>query len=199
MRKNPNIAAGFVICALLICASTTFADELLVKTYDVSKLADDRDTLIEAITCCVQPTSWDEVGGKASIAAFEATGRIVVRQTDAAHGQISAVFVALEKLRQVNASTMPGKPHPPQVVRRADRRGRDQLVVYDVLDLVRKEESDDYDWLIEHLDNIAPETWDVVGGRGTMAVIPMRGAMIINQTEDVQRLIREEFTRLRKQ
>lgn len=198
-----HIAAGafFIAYVLLVNTGLVAAEELLVRKYDVSKLApsdDDKEYLIEAITDCVQPTSWTVVGSKGSIFA-EPKDVLVVHQTAETQEEIGALLAALSKLRKVERRTLPGKSHPHFSIKPADAKSLQRLVVYDVLDLVRKVGGDDdYDSLIEEIARIAPSTWDTVGGPGTIGVIPSRGALIVSQTVAVHRSIGEMFAGSRK-
>ena len=95
---------------LLITTPEEAESILFAKVYDVSDLpayrneqgegVPDFDSLSNTITACIEPTSWDAVGGPGSIAPFDATGIkvLVVRQTWKIHEEIEAL---LEKLRKV--------------------------------------------------------------------------------------------------
>ena len=83
--------------------------DLVVCQDHEGQLWDDYDTLIEMITRTVFPSSWDEVGGPASIApANMGTAKaIVISQTDRAHDEIAEV---LAKIRAIAAKTPDAGP-----------------------------------------------------------------------------------------
>ena len=83
-----------------------------------------------------------------------------------------------------------------------------QTRVYPVADLVIVVESkraltawqmDDYDTLIETIEStIAPDTWDEVGGAGSIEPFPVSRALVISQTRDVHRQIGPLLETLRR-
>jgi hypothetical protein len=193
-------AIAFLSSTLLLSGSLP-AVELITKSFALRELAtdgDDRDFLVELIESCVLPETWDKVGGMGTITFAENQNTMSVRQTEAGVAEVSALLGALTMLRRVKPSTIPGKPLPPIAVRRGEPKSVQRLMVYDVLDLVRKGKGDDYDSLIEHLiAEVAPESWADVGGPGNVAVMPSRGSLIIRQTDHIHKLISKEFGRLR--
>lgn len=104
---------------VLLITSPEEAQELLVvKVYDVNDLIWSRDaygdeigSLIELITSSIDPATWDEVGGPASIQEFpSANGRaLVIGQTPQAHERISSLLAALRRIG--------GKSHASEVDR----------------------------------------------------------------------------------
>ena len=58
----------------------------------------DFDTLIELITSTVKPTTWDSVGGPASVAPFEHNLSIVVSQTQEVHAEIAKLLAELRRV-----------------------------------------------------------------------------------------------------
>ncbi len=62
------------------------------------QLVPDGDGLIALITSCIQPTTWDEVGGPGSIVPFQ--GKLVVSQTDQALRQIRSLIDRLHEAKR---------------------------------------------------------------------------------------------------
>ncbi|MGE0607401.1 MAG: hypothetical protein AB7O62_09930 [Pirellulales bacterium] len=176
-------------------------EELAAKTHDVAKVAAgaaEQESLIKAIVHCIQPASWEDVGGKATI-ALRAKGKIDVLQTAAAQQEIASLLAALGKLRAIKPGTKPGKPRAAAKVKPADPDKPMRVVVYDVYDLVHKQNFDDYESLIRELtENISPDTWDEVGGQGKISVFSHRGALIVSQTAEVHKSVGEKLAELRK-
>jgi serpin B len=93
---------------------TTFeeADSLLeTRIYDVADLVHhteskvkrpDFDSLIEAITTTLHPTSWDSVGGPGSIASFQAVGLevLIISQTLDVHEELANLLANLRAMRR---------------------------------------------------------------------------------------------------
>lgn len=69
----------------------------------------DFNDLIEAITCTIMPTTWDQVGGPASITGSEHSRGLAIAHTDEAHEQIAALLAALRTVRdrQIAAANSP--------------------------------------------------------------------------------------------
>ncbi len=96
---------------LLITTPEEAETMLRAKVYDVSDLPayrggqgegmPDYDSLIDTITACIEPSSWDEVGGSGSVAPFEAAGIqvLVVSQTRDSHEQVESLLDKLRKVR----------------------------------------------------------------------------------------------------
>jgi hypothetical protein len=60
------------------------------------KLTEDADAMYDLITTCIEPNSWDDVGGDGIIKP--AGGALVIRQTAAIHRQIAALFARMAEL-----------------------------------------------------------------------------------------------------
>lgn len=60
--------------------------------------------LTELITQTIQPDSWQEVGGPGMIQSNESTFSLVIRQTEAAHHEISKLLGHLRRLRDVQVT-----------------------------------------------------------------------------------------------
>ena len=129
---------------LLITTPEEAENMLRTKVYDVSDLPAYRDrqgegvpdfqSMMETTAGCVEPTSWDSVGGPGSIAPYDAPGIkvLVVSQTREAHEEVEAL---LEKLRKVRGKG-PGKekisklpPEPPPRDSRRDFRPPQEYAV----------------------------------------------------------------------
>lgn len=60
---------------------------------------EDYQSLIELITSCVAPTSWDEVGGPGSIQEFRHSHGLAFSQTAEVHEEVAALLGALRQVR----------------------------------------------------------------------------------------------------
>ena len=76
--------------------------------------------------------------------------------------------------------------------------------LYPVLDLVAPgsktdEEFDDYDTLIDTITTtVEPDSWDDVGGPGTIAEYPVVGALVISQTTEIHEQVEKLLASLRR-
>ena len=93
---------------LLITTPDKASNELVTKIYPVGDLATPRRTarggedfkpLIEAITATIAPTTWDPVGGPASIVPLAQARSLVVSQTDDVQQQIAELLAGLRQAR----------------------------------------------------------------------------------------------------
>ena len=64
----------------------------------------DFDSLMELVVSVVEPNSWDEVGGQASVRPFETTLSLVIRQTQQAHEEIQDLLAQLRRLQDLQVS-----------------------------------------------------------------------------------------------
>lgn len=64
----------------------------------------DFDSLMELVVSVVEPNSWDEVGGPASVRPFETTLSLVIRQTQQAHEEIQDLLAQLRRLQDLQVS-----------------------------------------------------------------------------------------------
>ncbi len=116
---------------LLITTLEEAENMLPAKVYDVSDFpayrneqgqgVPDYDSLVEMIAACIEPTSWDSVGGPGSIAPFHATGVrvLLIAQTREVHEEVDALLGKLRKVRGKELSTEDLNKLPP-----ADRLSR---------------------------------------------------------------------------
>lgn len=94
---------------VLITSKTEAENWLATKIYDVGDMVGDNASnadygnLVNLVTCCIAPTTWDEVGGPGSIQAFQGPGirSLVVSQTREAHEDIASLFADLRRLAKV--------------------------------------------------------------------------------------------------
>jgi hypothetical protein len=102
--------------SLLITTPSVASNELVTIIYPVGDLAAPRraghgrenfSQLIETIASTLAPTTWDEVGGPASIMALTRARSLVVSQTSDVHEQIDELLTALRQARDA-------QPAPPQ-------------------------------------------------------------------------------------
>ncbi|MES2793467.1 MAG: hypothetical protein V4719_27895 [Planctomycetota bacterium] len=64
----------------------------------------DFDSLMELVVSTVEPSSWVEVGGEASVKPFETTLSLVIRQTQQAHEEIQDLLAQLRRLQDLQVS-----------------------------------------------------------------------------------------------
>lgn len=64
----------------------------------------DFDSLVDLIVATVEPTSWDEVGGQATVKPFETTLSLVIRQTQQAHDEIQDLLAQLRRLQDLQVA-----------------------------------------------------------------------------------------------
>jgi general secretion pathway protein D len=64
----------------------------------------DFDSLVDLIVGTVEPTTWDEVGGHATVKPFETTLSLVIRQTQQAHDEIQDLLAQLRRLQDLQVS-----------------------------------------------------------------------------------------------
>ena len=64
----------------------------------------DFDSLMDLVVNTVEPGSWDEVGGPASVRPFETTLSLVIRQTQQAHEEIQDLLAQLRRLQDLQVS-----------------------------------------------------------------------------------------------
>ncbi len=108
---------------------TTFEEEdslLTTKVIDVADLVvckntkgelwDDYDSLIDAITTTILPTTWDQVGGPGSIvpANFGTAKAIVVSQTYTAHCRVAELLEGIRAIAKKNPDAGPPRRDPPK-------------------------------------------------------------------------------------
>ncbi len=108
--------------ALVIAPYEAAEENLSTLMYPVWDLVDEtprRDYfgLIELITRVVEPDSWSEVGGPASIAKFPQVGCLLVSQTDSVHDRIKELLARLRAIEtNRNASSKPADDDDTYVV-----------------------------------------------------------------------------------
>ncbi len=116
---------------LLITTPKEAETQLTTKVYPVADLVackdskgeswDDYDTLSDAITGTIQPTTWDQNGGPGSIsgASLGTAKVLIVSQTRPVHGQITDL---LQQIREIAAVT-PGAGPPRREKKEPECRG----------------------------------------------------------------------------
>ncbi|MDZ4819418.1 MAG: hypothetical protein SGJ20_10645 [Planctomycetota bacterium] len=93
---------------VFITSRTEMESRLDTRVYQLPD--EDVEELIEAIQSTIDPTTWDVVGGNASLVPFRKS--LVITQTDQAHRQIAGL---LEKLRPLyDQPPLPGPKKPKQ-------------------------------------------------------------------------------------
>jgi hypothetical protein len=93
---------------LLITTPDKASNELVTKIYPVGDLVTPRSgalggkdfkPLIEAIRSTLAPTTWDEVGGPASIVPLAQARSLIISHTDEVHDQVAHLLSGLRQAR----------------------------------------------------------------------------------------------------
>jgi hypothetical protein len=165
--------------------------------------AEAAEEIIVLIEDTIAPQSWIGVGGDCALEYFSRGRALVVTQTPEVHEQIADLLATLR--RHLKADQQDGSEEASSV----EPEARRPLVAagYDVtdvlathkLDLNRKTDqphvmpvaipSEELIALIR--DGVAPESWDVHGGRGTIHYNPELKTLFIEQTPEVHEAIQE--------
>ena len=91
----------------LVAVAGTTPDKAMREVHDY-------DTLIDTLTTTIEPDSWDEVGGPATIAEYPGAGALVISQTTEVHEQVEKVLAALRRVKQIQGipalATLPAAP-----------------------------------------------------------------------------------------
>ena len=97
---TPDSGCGYALVTKIYSVHdlVTFVDEEGVEVYDF-------DSLVEAITRTIEPTSWDEIGGPGSITAYQATGLDVlfISQDETIHREVELLLGTLRRVRHDEA------------------------------------------------------------------------------------------------
>lgn len=141
----------------------------------------DEDSLIDTILSTISPTSWDEVGGPASLQFFYPTLDLVVRTTDDIHAQIEDLLGRLRRLR----------PSPATLA--------DYLPAEKITDIPQPAMPPDLKSLADLIvGQVAPYEWDELGGPGSIREDPAREALVISALPQIHDEVRHLLTLLRR-
>jgi hypothetical protein len=177
-ESSPFAAAGGV--SATPAAANSRAAAALDPPWEES-YSHDSDTLVELITSTIAPQTWDLVGGPGSIAFFPYSLDLAFAQTREVHQQVAEL---LDRLRRL----------PPQVP--AATGGRPATIPPSRLEAAT---GPDFDTLIDVITTtVRAETWDDVGGPGSIAAEPTRMALVVSQTAEVQDELAQLLTMLRR-
>jgi tetratricopeptide (TPR) repeat protein len=141
----------------------------------------DRDTLVDLVTSTIAPQSWDSVGGPGCVDFFPATLDFVFAQTREVHEQVAELFERLRRLpvqASAKSGARPATVHP-QVVEDFSHADFDTLI-----DLITS--------------TLEPQSWDSVGGAGSIEAEPTRVALVVSQTPDVHQQLSRLLLLLRR-
>jgi hypothetical protein len=126
---------------VLLITTEQAAEEILdTRIYDVRDLVSDGvmpdtesdyESLMEVLNTTIAPTSWDEVGGPATMQEFDSNGihALIVLQTNQGHEGIAALLADLRSLRsplasptaRPTANRSQDKPSEPRSARKRQR------------------------------------------------------------------------------
>lgn len=89
--------------SLVIISIQDEEDYLVQVTYNVGDLrmalGNDIDTLRDVVYSCIDASTWDSVGGPASIELGQQAGALQIRQTFKNHRRIERLFDDLRRIR----------------------------------------------------------------------------------------------------
>lgn|GEM_PF-2173805 len=135
----------------------------------------DFDSAIDMITSSIEPQSWDEVGGRGSIQAWPYSRDVILAATEKTHEKIDHLF---DELRAARAKPDAARPE------------RSLACVPNLWDP---------DSLIEVLTRtVRPESWDHVGGRGSLQPVDASQALVISADPDTHREVSELLLQMRR-
>lgn len=131
---------------LLVTTPDEEANDPVVRVYDVRDLVPrveednvaqaDFDSLIEILTSCIEPSSWDDAGGPGAIGPYEADelGVLVVAQSWLVHRRIEEVLAALRSIRHAGPHEAAAVPGPPVIPawEKSIRKALDQQISLDI-------------------------------------------------------------------
>ena len=158
-----------------------FETSLSLVISQTQRFEPDVDSVVEQITSNVAPNSWDEVGGPGSLSFFEPTLDFVISTTGEVHAEIESLFDRLRGLSPVAGAKQGLQPA------RVQPRGPDDFLNIDTDSLVE---------LI--MSTVHPDSWDEVGGPGSIREDLPRLALIISMSEETHDLIAHLLTMLRR-
>ena len=139
------------------------------------------DQLIEVITSTVGTSTWDEVGGPATITAFSNTSSLAVSQTRAQHEEITRLLIGLRQARTPPPAAASASASTP------DKKTRHVGMITKVYQLDSKLDPKTVAMLVQ---GIEPESW----GKSTAVQIRTEGdqhQLIVRHSREVQRRIDE--------
>ncbi len=178
------------------------------RRYDVRSLRErsgDVDSLIDVITTGVLPTRWQRTGGPATIEFGSAEGQLVVSQYASAQSVIDRMLhlfkAVLDEKDARGARSKPAHPAPQAYPLAQDRFLTTTIYVVPSLlyadPLWEEARWADYDSLIRLVTTaVAPDSWDDVGGAGSVSVWPPGEVLVITQSPDNQQQIAKLFALL---
>jgi hypothetical protein len=211
--RDVNLAA---ICLLVLGGGDPEASgaELVTRTFDVRPIVrapQDVQALSDLVVSCVDSASWADVGGAGTITAFP-NGRLDVKNNAAVVGHVERLLTALgadqrPKAARKPAARRPAQPPPrnanpppvaqlPEPVAIFNEPDHEPLLLttYDVSVILNRFPARDIENQI--CGNVAPDTWDVAGGAGTLRVYEPTKQLVVLQTEDTHRTIVQELGKL---
>ncbi len=162
------------------------ADSTIVASGTNPMLAEERyeadvDSIIEIVSSTVAPDSWDAVGGPGAIEFFPYSLDIVVDQTREVHEQVEEL---LERLRKV----------PPAISKKSG--GRPATIPTAT---VEDASPADLETIIQLITTaIESDSWDSVGGPGSVEGESSRAALVVSHTQNVHEEVERLLTLLRR-
>jgi len=141
----------------------------------------DTDSIMDLVTTTIEPQGWDTVGGPGSIEFFPNTLDFVFAQTARVHDEVEALFERLKSM-------------PPQV---SDKLNARPATVHSFT-----QDSPgvaDFETLIQLITcTVGPQTWDTVGGPGSIEAEVIRMALIVSHTADMHDAVSRLLTLFRR-
>ena len=210
--RDASLAA---ICLLVLSggASGVRGAEPVTRTFDVRPIVrtpQDVQALADLIPMCVASASWADVGGDGTIKALP-NGRIDVTNSEDIVGHVERLLTALGADQRPMAAGKPaarraGPPprnanppvvaEPPEPVAIFNVPEHEPLLLktYDVSGILGRFPAQAIEDRIR--ENISVETWDSVGGPGTLRVYEPTKKLVILQTAGVHQTIVQELENL---
>ncbi|MFN0054488.1 MAG: VIT domain-containing protein [Planctomycetales bacterium] len=147
--------------------------------------APDVTELLELMTSTIDPENWDEVGGAASVRFASCSLAMAVRATAPMQAQIEALFDRLRDTPDpigLNSDFVPARIPIESNAQQAETMG-----------------FGDFTELIELVTSVVePESWDQVGGAGSVRPYNPKLALTVRQTPAIHDSIRNLLTDLRR-
>lgn len=210
-RMRVVVAALLFGMGITAVAAEEQSEKLSHRTYDVQRLSggDGSTELIDLIGKVIAPTTWDLVGGEGTIKEAK-KGQIVVSQTAAVHKELANFLEALGKLPSLQAAedkqakkTTQGrsgskskkavpsaKPVWQSIPASSKTTTGQSVVIYYWKATADEKNGTDFDSIIDKITStVAPNTWNSVGGEGSIEPYPKGHAIVVRQSEEVHKQI----------
>jgi hypothetical protein len=213
IRTRDSGLAAFCLMVLSGGGPGANGAEPVTRTFDVRPIIrgpQDVQALADLIPMCVASASWADAGGEGVIKAFP-NGRIDVTNSTDIIGHVERLLAALgadqrpiaagkpaarrpaPPPRNANPPVVAEPPEPVAIFKDLDH-GPLLLTTYDISGILGRFPPQAIEDRIR--ENISVDTWDSVGGPGTLRIYEPTKKLVVLQTGDVQRTIVQELGKL---